>query len=96
MVCKRLGGDILELIVIPTILVISYLVTEIFKLFVKKKFLPVISGVTGAILGVIAYFLTPTLIDNTNLLTSIAIGIISGLGATGSNQIIKQLKKGDD
>ena len=86
----------MELIVIPTILVISYLVTEIFKLFVKKKILPVISGVTGAILGVVAYLLTPTLIDNTNLLTSIAIGIISGLGATGSNQIIKQLKKGDD
>ena len=85
----------MELVVIPTILVISYFVTEFFKLFVKKKYLPVVSGLTGAILGVIAYFLTPNLIDNTNLLTSIAIGIISGLGATGSNQVIKQLKKGE-
>jgi hypothetical protein len=83
----------MELIVIPTIMVISYLVTEIFKLFIKKKFLPVIAGITGAVLGVIAYFFTPSLIKHTNLLTSIAIGIISGLAVTGSNQLIKQIKK---
>lgn len=83
----------MELVVIPTLLIICYLVVEIFKLFVKKKFLPVISGVTGAILGIIAYFLIPSLIDSQNILTAIAIGIISGLGATGSNQVFKQLKK---
>ena len=85
----------MELIVIPTLTIICYLIVEIFKLFVKKKYLPVIAGSTGAILGVIAYFLTPTLIDNVNILTSISIGIVSGLAATGSNQIIKQLKKGE-
>lgn len=85
----------MELIVIPTIMVISYLIAEIFKLFVKKKYLPVISGLTGAVLGVIAYFLTPSLIEHTNVLTAISIGIISGLAATGSNQIFKQLKKGE-
>ena len=85
----------MELIIIPTLTVICYLVTEVFKLFVKKKYLPVISGITGAILGVIAYFITPTLIENTNILTSVAIGIVSGLAATGSNQIFKQIKKVD-
>lgn len=85
----------MELIVIPTLTVICYLSVELFKLFVKKKYLPVISGSTGAILGVIAYHVTPTLIDNTNILTAISIGIVSGLAATGSNQIIKQLKKGE-
>ena len=83
----------MELIIIPTLTVICYLITEVFKLFVKKKYLPVISGITGAILGVIAYFITPTLIENTNILTSVSIGIVSGLAATGSNQIIKQIKK---
>ena len=83
----------MELVIIPTILVISYLITEIFKLFVKKKYLPVISGLTGAILGVIAYFITPSMIESSNLLTAIAIGIISGLGATGSNQLLKLLRK---
>ena len=86
----------MKLLSIPTIMVISYLVTEIFKLFIKKKYLPVISGITGAVLGVVAYFLTPSIIGNTNLLTAIAIGIISGLGATGSNQLVKQIKKKDD
>ena len=85
----------MELIVIPTLTVICYLSVELFKLFVKKKYLPVISGSTGAILGVIAYYVTPTLIENTNILTAISIGIVSGLAATGSNQIIKQLKKGE-
>lgn len=85
----------MELIVIPTLTVICYLTVELFKLFVKKKYLPVISGSTGAILGVIAYYVTPTLIENTNILTAISIGIVSGLAATGSNQIIKQLKKGE-
>ena len=85
----------MEMIVIPTITVICYLITEVFKLLVKKKYLPVISGLTGAILGVVAYFITPTLIENTNILTSISIGIVSGLAATGSNQVFKQIQKGE-
>ena len=85
----------MELIVIPTVTVICYLTSEIFKLFVKKKYIPVISGLAGAILGVIAYYLTPTLIENTNILTAVSIGIVSGLAATGSNQVFKQIKRGN-
>ena len=85
----------MELIIIPTLTVICYLATEIFKLFVKKKYLPVISGTAGAILGVIAFYITPNLIENSNILTAISIGIVSGLAATGTNQIFKQLKKGE-
>lgn len=83
----------MDLISIPTIIVISYLITEIFKLFIKKKYLPVVAGVSGLILGIISFYLVPELIGNTNLLTSIAIGIVSGLAATGSNQILKQIRK---
>jgi uncharacterized membrane protein YuzA (DUF378 family) len=83
----------MDLISIPTIMVISYLITEIFKLFIKKKYLPVVAGVSGLILGIISFYLVPELIGNTNLLTSIAIGIVSGLAATGSNQILKQIRK---
>ena len=83
----------MDLISIPTIMVISYLITEIFKLFIKKKYLPVVAGVSGLILGIISFYLVPELIGNTNLLTSIAIGIVSGLAATGSNQILKQTRK---
>ena len=73
----------MDLISIPTIMVISYLITEIFKLFIKKKYLPVVAGASGLILGIISFYLVPELIGNTNLLTSIAIGIVSGLAATG-------------
>ena len=83
----------MDLISIPTIMVISYLITEIFKLFIKTKYLPVVAGVSGLILGIISFYLVPELIGNTNLLTSIAIGIVSGLAATGSNQILKQIRK---
>lgn len=83
----------MDLISIPTIMVISYLITEIFKLFIKKKYLPVVAGASGLILGIISFYLVPELIGNTNLLTSIAIGIVSGLAATGSNQILKQTRK---
>ena len=83
----------MDLISIPTIMVISYLITEIFKLFIKEKYLPVVAGVSGLILGIISFYLVPELIGNTNLLTSIAIGIVSGLAATGSNQILKQIRK---
>ena len=63
------------------------------NIFIKKKYLPVVAGVSGLILGIISFYLVPELIGNTNLLTSIAIGIVSGLAATGSNQILKQIRK---
>ena len=60
-------------------MVISYLITEIFKLFIKKKYLPVVAGISGLILGIISFYLVPELIGNTNLLTSIAIVLINKL-----------------
>ena len=86
----------MSILTIPAIVIISYLVTEVFKLFVKKKYLPAISGITGAILGVITYFIAPNLIFKEDIITAIAVGIVSGLAATGSDQAIKKLlKKGE-
>ena len=84
----------MDLIVIPAIVVISYLITEIFKLFrVNKKYLPIIAGCSGLVVGLLSYIFVPEVINGTNLLTTLAIGIISGLSSTGSNQLIKQLLK---
>ena len=86
----------MSILTIPAIVIISYLVTEVFKLFVKKKYLPIISWLTGAILGVITYFIAPNLIFKEDIITAIAVGIVSGLAATGSDQAIKKLlKKGE-
>ena len=81
----------MSILTIPAIVIISYLVTEVFKLFVKKKYLPIISGLTGAILGGITYFIAPNLIFKEDIITAIAVGIVSGLAATGSDQAIKKL-----
>ena len=91
---------IMEYIAIPCIVVICYLFAEALKLFtgkneIVKRTIPVVVGVIGAILGVLLFVYYPDFINSNNIFDSMAIGIISGLAATGSNQIIKQLLKGD-
>ena len=57
--------------------------------------LPVIAAILGALLGIGGFYLAPTIIPADNLLTALLIGIGSGLAATGTNQIFRQLKKAD-
>lgn len=65
-------------------------------LFVKatgldNKWIPIIVGILGGILGVVGMYV---MVDfpATDIITAIAVGIVSGLSATGVNQAIKQLK----
>ena len=83
----------MELIGIPAIVVISYMITEIFKMFINKKYLPIVAGTSGGCLGVLSFVLQIDIMPANDIITALAIGIISGLAATGSNQIIKQIKK---
>ena len=59
---------------------------------VDNKWLPVICGVIGAILGVVGMYYMPGY-PATDIITAIAIGIVSGLAATGADQVYKQLMK---
>ena len=83
----------MELIGIPAIVVISYMITETFKMFINNKYLPIVAGISGGVLGVISFVLQIDIMPATDIVSALAIGIISGLAATGSNQIIKQIKK---
>ena len=83
----------MELIGIPAIVVISYMITETFKMFINKKYLPIVAGISGGCLGVLSFVLQIDIMPATDIISALAIGIISGLAATGSNQIIKQIKK---
>ena len=83
----------MDLIGIPAIVVISYMITEIFKVFINKKYLPIVAGISGGCLGVLSFVLQIDIMPATDIISALAIGIISGLAATGSNQIIKQIKK---
>ncbi len=79
---------------VAAITVIAYLVGVAAKNFenLDDKWIPVIVGVTGAILGVVGFFIKMPDFPATDIITAIAVGIVSGLAATGVNQITKQLK----
>ena len=51
-----------------------------------------ICGVCGGALGVVGMMIMPEF-PATDYITAVAVGIVSGLAATGANQIVKQLGK---
>lgn len=75
---------------VAAITVICYLAAQGIKATpLDNKWLPVICGVLGGCLGVVGMFIMPDF-PATDVLTSIAVGVVSGLAATGANQIYKQ------
>ena len=77
------------------ITIICYLIGEGVKVSpLDSKFIPVIVGVCGGIIGVIAFLIGMPDFPASDIITAIAVGISSGLAATGANQIYKQLKGG--
>ena len=87
--------EILGFVAVPAIMIVCYLVAEVYKLKVLEedyKVIPVLVGVVGAILGILAYLLMPGYLPAENLLEGIAIGIVSGFGSTGIHQLVKQLR----
>ena len=77
-------------IAIPAITVICYLIAEICKVTkLDNKWLPVICGACGGLIGLIAMRFMADF-PSGDYITSLAVGIASGLAATGVNQIAKQ------
>ena len=73
------------------ITVICYLAAQAVKATnLDNKWLPVICGVLGGILGVVGLYWIPEY-PAQDIMTAIAVGIMSGLAATGVNQVYKQL-----
>ena len=58
-----------------------------------NKWIPCIVGVAGGALGIAGLYLMADF-PATEPVTAIAVGIVSGLAATGVNQLGKQLKEG--
>ena len=74
------------------ITVICYLVGLIVRtLGIDSKWIPCAVGITGAALGALGRHIMPDYPAD-NMITAIAVGIVSGLAATGANQIYKQLR----
>ena len=78
---------------IPVITVIVFLAVEAVKATaLDNKWLPVIAGGFGGALGIVAMYVMNEF-PGSDPLTAIAIGIVSGLAATGAHQVYKQLSK---
>lgn len=76
---------------VAAITVIAYIVGQIIKATgLDNKWIPVICGVAGGALGVAGMFLMPDF-PASDPITAVAVGIVSGLAATGVNQAVKQL-----
>lgn len=81
---------------VAAITVICYLVGIIVRASpLNSSLIPAIVGLCGAVLGVVALYVGLPDFPATDPLTAIAVGIVSGLAATGVNQAVKQLKSGD-
>ena len=79
---------------VAAITVICYLVGMGVKTMpLEDKFIPVICGVVGAFVGVCGYIIGMPDFPATDIITAIAVGIVSGLAATGVNQVKKQMEK---
>lgn len=78
---------------VAAITVICLLVGEGVKLSpLDNKWIPVICGICGLLLGLAAMFIMPDY-PATDYITAAAVGIVSGFAATGVNQAVKQLKQ---
>lgn len=78
---------------VAAITVICYLVAMGVKATrLDNKYIPVICGVMGGILGIAGVFIIPEYPAG-DVLNAAAVGIVSGLAATGVNQVYKQLRE---
>ena len=87
----------MELGIMPVAVItaICYLVGMLVKASpLDDKWIPCIMGILGGILGVVGMFVMPDFPAH-DVLNAIAIGIVSGLAATGAHQLGKQLGKDD-
>ena len=55
-----------------------------------NKWIPLLCGLLGGVLGILAMFAMPDF-PGSNLIDAAAIGIASGLAATGADQAVRQL-----
>ena len=89
----------MEIICVPAIVSITYALIEAYKKWFAKgrekwlALIPLVALIFGGVLGVAIFYIEPTLIIAQNWAVALIVGFCSGLSATGTNQVFKQLKK---
>lgn len=90
----------MEIVSIPAVVTIVYAIIEVYKAVFNsekaKRVIPIVAGVLGTALGVVAFFACPAIVPTDNVFLAAVMGLFSGLGAVGVNQIYKQATKDGD
>lgn len=81
------------------IVIMCYLLAELYKAFICKaknsmgrRLLPVFCSLAGGLIASIIYFIDPFyLTGDARYLSTLTVGLLSGLASTGVHQIISQL-----
>lgn len=89
--------DITTIGTVLAIVVICYLVGLAAKQVkqIPDGCIPVIVGIVGGMIAIPGMYIIPDF-PATDVITAIAVGIVSGLASTGVNQIYKQGKRSAD
>lgn len=83
--------EILGIASVAAITDIAYIVGMVVKnTALDNKWIPCIVGIVGGALGALAMKVMPDY-PATDYITAVAVGIVSGLAATGVDQLVKQL-----
>ena len=80
---------------VAAVTVICYMVGLMVKAVpnIDDKYIPIACGLAGGLLGLAGLYLALPDFPASDPLTALAVGIVSGLAATGVNQAVKQLSK---
>ena len=88
----------MEFTSIPVIVLICYLIGEIYKVVFKSKedlykLIPVFVTLLGGLVGLVMYYVEPSFLNVNNVISALEIGLISGSASTGMHQMVKQIWK---
>lgn len=82
----------LETVTVTSIVVLCFVVGEIVKATpLDDKWIPVICGISGALLGLISYIIGIPDMPAQDVINAMAVGAASGFASTGVHQVYKQL-----
>ena len=87
----------IEIISIPAIVAIVCTVMQMIKKTIANdkfnRFIPLCAVLLGALIGVAAFYVYPSIIPADNVIVALLIGAASGWAATGAYETGKGLKK---
>ena len=80
---------------VAAITVIAYIIGLTVKASgINNKWIPILCALCGGVLGIVGMFVMPDFPAG-DVITAAAVGIVSGMAATGADQMIKQMKDGE-